>query len=98
ERQRLHVPKRQDPRQVHTAYAVAMVDPVISVGKPCPSETAAGRPVGACSWLIMNVRPQLFGRPGKNSASLVRGAIAVFSMVTPVAPIALRDISWTVCG
>ena len=39
---------------------------------PAQARLPGGRPVGAVSSLIMKLRPQLLGRPGKNSASSER--------------------------
>ena len=58
----------------------------------------AGRPVGAVSSLIMKLRPQLFGRPGKNSASSERAGFWVSSMVTRMSLMFFCDISATVSG
>ena len=46
----------------------------------------------------MKERPQRLSMPGKNSASLEKGAAAVFSMVTRDSPMAFFDISETVAG
>jgi hypothetical protein len=54
------------------------------------------RPVGASSVLIMKVRPQVLGMPGKNSASFESGGMAVFTSRTRHSPIWLRAIMSTV--
>jgi hypothetical protein len=46
----------------------------------------------------MKVRLQLFGTPGKNSASSDRAGFVVLSMTTRVSPIAFLPIRATVSG